>query len=265
VLFRSEDSNKAEKLARRLNDLNAERQDIEANVKQEAISMVERQGGPDWGLVVWNEEFHTGVIGIVAQRLVETYYRPSVVMGKDTEGVFKGSVRGIKGFSVIDTLSAVGGHLMKFGGHDGAGGFSIKEENLEAFKAAFVAECKSRLATLETVPHADADTEVTLAEFTVELVEAIKNLAPFGMGNPAPNLLIRNMRVVELKDIKATHLKALLSDGARYISAIMWRQSSHPALHVNATVDVVFRPEVSSWNGSVELQANVQAVERSAR
>jgi len=264
-LLTTKDSVKAEKLARRLNDLNLERQEIEANVKQEAISIVESQGGPDWGIVVWNPEFHTGVIGIVAQRLVETYYRPSAVMGRDTEGVFKGSVRGIKGFSVIDTLSAVGKHLMKFGGHEGAGGFSVAEENLEKFKAAFIKECRERLATLEVIPHADADTEITLEEFSVELVDQLKNLAPFGMGNPAPNVLIRNMRVVELRDIKGTHLKALLSDGRRYVAGIMWRQAHHPALSVNATVDVVFKPEVSTWNGTTELQANLQAIERSAR
>ena len=114
---------------------------------------------------------------------------------------------------------------------------------------------------LETVPYADADTEVTLAEITIALVDELKNLAPFGMGNPAPIVLLRNMRVVEVRDIKGAHLKALLSDGHKYISAIMWRQPSHPALTVNSRVDIVFRPEVSSWGGTSELQANLQAVE----
>ncbi|NBO80066.1 MAG: single-stranded-DNA-specific exonuclease RecJ, partial [Actinobacteria bacterium] len=149
-LLTTKDSHKADKLARQLNALNTERQDVENSVKQEAISMVEKVGSPDWGLVVWNPEFHTGVIGIVAQRLVEHFYRPSVVMGTDTPGIFKGSVRGIKGFSVIEALGACSEHLTKFGGHDGAGGFSVKEENLEKFKAAFVGECKKRLEKIET-------------------------------------------------------------------------------------------------------------------
>lgn len=262
-LLTTDDSNRAEKLAKQLNDLNAERQEIENSVKQEAISIVEQSGGPGAGIVVWNEEFHTGVIGIVAQRLVETYYRPSIVMGMDSEGVFKGSVRGIKNFSVVETLAAVGEYLLKFGGHDGAGGFSVKKENLEKFKDAFIQECTHRLEKIETTPFADADTEVILSEITIPMINQLKGLAPFGTGNPAPTVLLRKMRVVEVRDIKATHLKALLSDGKRYISAVMWRQAHHPDLFINNTVDVVFRPEVTTWGGSTELQANVQAIETS--
>jgi single-stranded-DNA-specific exonuclease len=263
-LLTTSDSIKAEKVAKQLNDLNAERQEIENSVKQEAISMVECAGGPGAGIVVWSSDFHTGVIGIVAQRLVETYYRPSVVMGMDSEGVFKGSVRGIKNFSVVDTLAACGHVLLKFGGHEGAGGFSVKAENLEVFRAVFIAECEKRLAQIETTPFADADTEVNLKEISIELVNQLKGLAPFGTGNPAPTVLLRKMRVVEVRDIKGAHLKAVLSDGSRFITAIMWRQAYHPALVINQYVDVVFRPEVSTWGGSSELQANLQAIEEAS-
>lgn len=264
-LLTTKDSNKADKLARQLNDLNAERQDVEQAVKQEAISLVEKSGGPDWGLVVWNPEFHTGVIGIVAQRLVEHFYRPSAVMGMDTPGVFKGSVRGIKGFSVVETLAACRDLLMKFGGHEGAGGFSVKEENLETFKKKFVAECKKRLEKLEVVPFVDADTETNLNEITVDLVNELSSLAPFGMGNPAPTVLLKNLRVVEVKQLKGLHLKALFSDGKRFISGVMWRQPSHPSLKPNNQVDIVCRPEVSTFNGTIELQANLQAVQNADR
>lgn len=261
-LLTTKDSHKADKLARQLNALNTERQDVENSVKQEAISMVEKVGSPDWGLVVWNPEFHTGVIGIVAQRLVEHFYRPSAVMGTDTPGIFKGSVRGIKGFSVIEALGACSEHLTKFGGHDGAGGFSVKEENLEKFKAAFVGECKKRLEKIETVPFVEADTETNLKEITIDLVHELASLAPFGMGNPAPTVLLKNLRVVEVKALKGMHLKTLLSDGKSFISAVMWRQPSHPALVPNSYVDIVCRPEVSTFNGTTELQANLQAVQR---
>lgn len=264
-LLTTRDSNRADKLARDLNDLNSSRQDIETSVKEEAIKIVEQRGGPDWGIVVGKPEFHTGVIGIVAQRLVEHFYRPSAVMGMDSPGIFKGSVRGIKGFSVIETLSACAEHLMKFGGHQGAGGFSVKEGNLAAFSAAFVAECKKRLKDIEIVPYVDADTETTLDEITVGLVNELAGMAPFGMGNPAPLVLVKNLRVVQVKELKGAHLKALFSDGKRFISGVMWRQPSHPALHPEATVDIVCRPEVSTFNGNVELQANLQAVQQSSR
>jgi single-stranded-DNA-specific exonuclease len=263
-LLTTNDSNKAEKLARQLNDLNVQRQDIEGAVKAEAITQVEKDTEHRWGLVAWNQEFHTGVIGIVAQRLVEHFYRPAAVMGMDVPGVFKGSVRGIKGFSVVDALAACGKYLIKYGGHTGAGGFSVKEQDLLNFKEAFNAECERRLKEIETVPFVDADTEAELSEITIPLVSELKNLAPFGVGNPNPHVLVRNLRVVEVRDIKGAHLKTVLSDGKRFISGVMWRQTSHPALRPNSYVDIVFRPEVSTYQGTTELQANLQAVEASS-
>lgn len=262
-LLTTKESAVADKLARQLNELNAERQEVENSVKQEAIKIVESRGSLDWGLVVWNPEFHTGVIGIVAQRLVEHFYRPSAVMGMDTPGVFKGSVRGIKGFSVVDALGACSEHLMKFGGHEGAGGFSVKEENLESFKKAFVDACQKRLEKIEVVPFVDADTETTLDEVTIDLVHELAALAPFGMGNPAPMVLLRNLRVREVKELKGAHLKASFSDGKRFISGVMWRQPSHPALKPNNIVDIVCRPDLNTFNGTTELQANLQAVQSS--
>ena len=262
-LLTTKDSARADKLARQLNDLNIERQEVEGIVKQAAIAQVEKSGELGWGLVVWSPEFHTGVIGIVAQRLVEHFYRPAVVMGMDIPGVYKGSVRGIKGFSVIAALTAVREHLLKCGGHDGAGGFSVAEEKIEEFKRAFVAECKERLTGIEVVPFVDADTESTLPEISIGLVHELSKLAPFGMGNPAPLILLKKLRVVEVRVLKEAHLKVLLSDGHRFISGVMWRQSSHPALRLNEQVDIVCRPEVSSFNGTTELQANIQAVESS--
>jgi single-stranded-DNA-specific exonuclease len=260
-LLTTQDNTKADKLARQLNQLNIERQEIENSVKSEAIAQVENQGGPGWGLVVWNEEFHTGVIGIVAQRLVENFYRPAAVMGMDNEGIFKGSVRGIKGFSVIETLAACQKYLIKFGGHEGAGGFSVLAENLESFKEAFISECQSRLKDLETVPYVDADTESDLTEINLDIVRELNSLAPFGVGNPNPTVVLRNLRVVEVKQLKAAHLKAIFSDGKRFITGLMWRHTEHPALYPNAKVDIAFRPDINSYGGSSELQATLQAVE----
>lgn len=262
-LLTTQDNVKAEKLARQLNDLNAQRQDIEGSVKAEAIAQVEKDTEHRWGLVAWHQEFHTGVIGIVAQRLVEHFYRPAAVMGMDVPGIFKGSVRGIKGFSVVEALAACSKYLIKYGGHTGAGGFSVKEQDLLDFKKAFNDECEKRLRDIEIVPFVDADTEAELSEITIPLVSELKSLAPFGVGNPNPHVLVRNLKVVEVRDIKGAHLKTLLSDGKRFIQGIMWRQTSHPALKPNSYVDIVFRPEVSTYQGTTELQANLQAIEAS--
>ncbi len=260
-LLSTADSEYAHRLAKQLHELNLERQETESEVKSLALAEIHRRGEIESGIVVWDPSFHTGVIGIVAQRLVENFYRPAAVMGIDSKGIYKGSVRGIKGFSVVDALSAVGKHLIKFGGHPGAGGFSVEEKNVKSFAKAFVAECAARLKEIETEPVAEADTEAELADISVPLIEELKSLAPFGMGNPQPQLLLKGLKVVEVRDIKGAHLKATLTDGKKFITGIMWRQVSHPAVKTGAKVNIVCRADYNNFNGLTELQAILQAVE----
>jgi single-stranded-DNA-specific exonuclease len=169
--------------------------------------------------------------------------------------------RGIKGFSVVEALASVKEHLLKFGGHEGAGGFSVTAEKLEVFREAFDAECKKRLEKIEIVPYVDADTEATLEECTVQLVRDLANLAPFGMGNPTPIVLVSDLIVKEVRVLKDAHLKVLLSDGRRFITGLMWRQTSHPALVVGKRVKIACKPDINTFQGSLELQATLQAVE----
>ncbi|MBX7136360.1 MAG: single-stranded-DNA-specific exonuclease RecJ [Oligoflexia bacterium] len=263
-LLTTDDSELAARVARQLNKLNTERQETELRVKEIAVEYIRGSGYLPSGLVVWDKEFHTGVIGIVAQRLVEQFYRPAVVMGLDTDGIFKGSVRGIKGFSVVEALEACAEHLIKCGGHEGAGGFSVEEARIEAFKEAFEAECARRLDSIEVVPYAEADTEAQLEDIEMDLVHELEQFAPFGMGNPGPQILLAGLKVVEVKILKNAHLKATFSDGKRYLAGFLWRQTSHPALNVGATVNVVCKPDYSVFNGQTEIQANLQAIEKAA-
>lgn len=258
-LLTTSDSVKAKQLAMRLNKLNVERQEIEHQVKEHATQLVLSRGELPWGIVVGDESFHTGVVGIVAQRLVETFYRPAVVLGLDSPGMFKGSVRGIRGFSVVAALHAVGEHLEKFGGHEGAGGLSVREERLESFVQAFEQYCEEKLRSIETSPSAEADTEAELADVSRQLIEQLRSFAPFGIGNPAPQLLFRGLKVTELRVLKDTHLKLTLQQGGHFMRALWWRQTSHPALKVGATVDVIARPELSTFNGVTELQLTLSA------
>jgi len=262
-LLTSGESSRTAHIARQLNQLNLERQEAENNVKEKAIRQMESWGSLPAGIVVQDSEFHTGVIGIVAQRLVELFYRPTAVLGLDKKGVFKGSVRGIRGFNVVNALAATSEHLIKFGGHEGAGGFSVEEKKYEKFVSAFIDECEIQLKDHDLEPKSEADTEVGLEEVTIELVNEFEKFAPFGMGNPGPLLLARNLRVSDIKILKETHLKTLLTDGKRYITGLMWRQTDHPALKLGRTVDIVFRPDVSNFGGMMELQANLQAVKAS--
>ena len=260
-LLTTDDTSLAEKIAGKLNRLNGDRQDTENIVKDKAIKIIRKRGILEAGLVVWDPEFHTGVVGIVAQRLVENFYRPTVVMGIDKDGTYKGSVRGIKGFNVVEALHAIGDTMVKFGGHSGAGGLSVLPDRLPEFVDRFKRECEKRLSTIETDPFIETDTEVELDELNLALCDEIQRFAPFGMGNPTPVLLARNLKVVELHVIKHTHLKAVFSNGTSHITGMMWRQSSHPALVVGGVVDLAFKLDKSSFNGRIDLQATIQAVQ----
>ena len=262
-LLTTSDSRKAEKLAKRLNRLNQERQATEERVKQKALQQLSERDVAGNGLVVWDKEFHTGVIGIVAQRLVEQFYRPSAVMGFD-QGHFKGSVRGIRGVSVIELLSSLSSYLIQFGGHEGAGGFSLQEGVEEEFARAFDAQCREMLEGVETEPSVEADTEAQLAEITPAIVRELKRFEPLGVGNPGPQLLVRGLEVRSVKVLKESHLKVSLADGRNVISGMMWRTPEHPAIHVGNRVDIVGKADLNTFFGQTELQLNLQAVQDSA-
>jgi single-stranded-DNA-specific exonuclease len=250
----------AKKIASKLDELNSVRQETEKRIKVKVIDSISNSKELPSGIVVWDEHYHTGVIGIVAQRLVETFYRPSIVCGKDGD-FFKGSVRGIKGFNVVETLSLVKEHLEHFGGHEGAGGFSIKPENLENLKRDFNEICREILSTIETSPVIQADTEVTLSDLDEDLVLQLNSFSPFGISNPAPQLVINNLEVKEVQSLKNQHTKAVLSDDKCKISALLWRETEHPALYKGAKVKIACRPEVNAFYGKKSLQLNLQAVE----
>ena len=263
-LLATEDRALAARTSKRLDQLNQERKAAEEYVKALVIEQLEELGSLPPALVFWDAQFHTGVVGIVAQRLVELYYRPTAIMGIDEHGMYKGSVRGIKGFSVIGALSEVGDLLEKFGGHEGAGGFSLNPDNAAQFKLAFETTTAKHLAKIEVEPYISADSEVSFSELSIPLVEELRCFAPLGVGNPGPVLLTRNLEVQSIKVLKHAHLKVQLSDGKQTISGLMWRITSHPDLVVGARVDVAFKPDVNNFGGYRELQLNIQGLRGAA-
>lgn len=259
-LFTTKDSIRAKKIATQLNKLNTKRQDVEKRIRTKVIKKVEQQDGLPHGIVAAGEDFHTGVIGIVAQRLVETFYRPSAVMGVD-KGSYKGSVRGIPGFSVVEALEKLGDYFIKFGGHKGAGGFTLKSDNILEFEEAFNSVCKELLKDVELIPFVTADTSVGFEELDEILCNDFKKLSPFGVGNPSSQLLIKEVHVREVRLLKGSHLKVTFSDGKRYIDGLMWNTVRHPALFAGANVNIVCKPEVNYFAGNSKIQLILQAIE----
>ena len=261
-LFTTSCEKEAKKIAKKLDTLNSERQREEAVVKEQVFQYIEALPELPSGIVAWGEDFHTGVIGIVAQRLVERFYRPSAVMGTDNNGVYKGSVRTISGISVIDLLSSCSDLLVKFGGHKGAGGFAVTQENVAAFSAKFNEECKKRITQDNAFPIVKADAVSSINEITFSLIDELKRLEPFGMGNPTPVIVTKELSIVDIKVLKQQHLKIKFSDPAgNILQGLMWRVSEHPSVYPGNKVNLAFKPEKNEWGTMVNIQANIQAIE----
>src|SRR6266566_1238873 len=265
-LLLTDDADDARRLANDLEELNRERQSVEARIFREAAAQVE--AWPEAhrrrrAYVVAGENWHEGVIGIVASRLVERFNRP-VVLIAGTDGDWKGSGRSIASFDLHGGLAACSHLLERWGGHRAAAGLSIKPENIPAFAEAFAAHAAELLLDedLQPVTHIDAivprDTPLTL-----ELCNEIARLAPFGLGNPNVTLLAPGCELGDLATVgEGKHLKfRVRRDGFDAGSAIAFGQGTQlDRLRRVGRYDVAFRLQENHWNGTVAPQLVVRRV-----
>jgi single-stranded-DNA-specific exonuclease len=264
-LLLSDDADHAARLAHRLDELNRDRQRVEERILHEASDEIEswpeaKRGHR--GYVLAREEWHEGVIGIVASRLVERYHRP-VVLIAGGEREWKGSGRTIGAFDLHAGLSACSPHLIRFGGHRAAAGLSIAPERVDGFAAAFADHASRQLTETQLRPVTVVDALVHGPELTLELCGELARLAPFGLGNPAVTLLVAGCELAEVTPVAdGKHLRFRVKDGARDAgSAIAFgfgRQLDRLRHHLD--YDVAFRLEENHWNGTVAPQLVVERV-----
>lgn len=246
-------------MAADLNENNAARQALEREMLDDALAMV--RGNPAMrgrkSIVLASEEWHPGVIGIVAARIVDTYHRPTVLISL-REGSGKGSGRSIPGFHLHDALKACSDHLEKFGGHRHAAGLTIDEAMLESFVGSFEAIASGLLDADDLTPVLSVDAELLPEEINLELVDALSMLEPFGMGNPEPLFVARGMEVLERRILKEQHLKLTLRSGDLSFDAIGFAMAGK-TVDCNK-VDIVFSPGVNRWNGRTTLQLRLKDI-----
>jgi single-stranded-DNA-specific exonuclease len=214
------------------------------------------------GYVLAGEDWHEGVIGIVASRLVERFNRP-VVLIAGTDGEWKGSGRSVGSFDLHAGLAACSEHLARFGGHRAAAGLSIEPERVDAFAAAFAAHADSVLADVDLRPTTVVDAVVHGRTLGLALCEELTRLAPFGLGNPGVTLLVGGCELAELGTVgEGRHLRFRVRDGGRDAGAAIafgfgaeldrFRRSSR--------WDVAFRLQENRWNGTVSPQLVVRRI-----
>ncbi|MBU5442639.1 single-stranded-DNA-specific exonuclease RecJ [Paenibacillus sp. MSJ-34] len=264
-LLTTADEQEASGLALELDQLNKERQHMVETIVKEAEEQLyhKSQGGePPLVVVLAAEGWNAGVIGIVASKILEKHYRPTFVLSIDPEtGLCKGSARSIPGFDLYEALTECADLMEHFGGHQAAAGMTIHSGKLEELERKLIGLAGRKLAQDDLMPSAEIDLEFELADITIEMIEEIETLAPFGMANPSPRFALRNVRVQERKLLgkEKRHLKLTLADRGRKLDAIAFGRSDISSLiSGNALGDVLGELQVNEWNGVRKPQLMLQ-------
>ena len=271
-LFLSRDRAEAASLAEELCEANRERQEEENRIMEEAYRRIESDpsfvGEPV--IVLDAENWHHGVIGIVASRITERYGLPSILVSFEggEDGVYldsdmgKGSGRSIKGMNLVDALVHCSEHLVKFGGHELAAGLSVTRGELPAFRQKINAYAREILTEEALTPVLEADCALTCADITMALAEELRMLEPYGVGNPVPAFVLRDVHILECVPISGgKHTRLVVGDGTYSFTAMCFsRSQAQMNLFVGDAVDILFNLDVNEYNGRRSVQLIVRDI-----
>jgi single-stranded-DNA-specific exonuclease len=250
-LILTEDPLRAAQVAEELGRANHERRQVEMRIRYEAEAQVAALGERA-AYVLAGEDWHAGVIGIVASRLAERHHRPVVLIALDG-GVGKGSGRSIDAFDLLAGLTACGGHLRRFGGHRAAAGLEIEGARVEEFAQAFHEHAEEVLDPGDTAPLERVDAVVGCGELGMELAEELLALAPFGRGNPGVSLLVRDAAFRDLRPMgEGKHLRFTLESAGARARGVAFGTGSRLPVAEGEPAEATFTLEVNEWNGVTE-------------
>lgn len=266
-LLTTESPAEAQQLADRLEQLNRERQKIEADLMSEAIEAVQEQELPP-ALVLASRRWHVGVVGIAAARLVERFHRPTIVIAIDEQGIGKGSARTIGSFDLYKGLAACRDLVEAFGGHPSAAGVTVRESRLDEFRDRFSSVVAEWAQGAATVPMLHVDAEVLLSDVTAKLIAEIGTFHPFGAGNPEPTFAVKGLEVMDSRTVGEKHLKMTVRQGRSMpFDSIGFGMKSlvDRGIPARVPVDLAFFPEFNHWNGYDRIQLRIRDVRISDR
>ena len=250
-------------IAKELDAHNLRRREVENKIREQAAAIIEkdREHPKKRGLVVAHKDWHRGVIGIVASRLLNQYYRPVFVLAIDGDEAH-GSGRCIDGMNLADSLNACGELLVKHGGHQAAAGLTIKTEDIDEFALRFDQYACEHLSDEDLIPKLEVDLEVQSSYLTLQAIEELQQLEPFGAENSAPLLAMCNLSLQgspNLMGKEKNHLKLFVTDGRQTLEAVGWGMSDYfiALKNKNIRLDLAFEPEINEWNNVRRLQLKI--------
>ncbi len=263
-LLLEKDPQKAMNMALELSETNKTRQNVEKEIIDEIINMVESQKLYEKDvIVVYHEGWHHGVIGIVASKITEMYYKPTILISVE-DGVGKGSGRSIEGFDLHEAVSECADMLLKFGGHEMAIGLSISAEMIGKFtdKLNEIAESKNIRELQPTLP---VEAEITSKEISLDTIKELEALKPYGEGNPMPLFVYRNAKVEGVRLLSnEKHLKLTLKEDSNIFDAIAFNMDNKKySIKQGDKVDVLHSLEINTFNGIQKVQLNVKDIKKS--
>ena len=265
-LLITKDLEDAKKVAVQINAHNTERKTLDSLATLQATGMISEDETlrNARSTVIYHPDWHKGVIGIVASRLTESFYRPTIVLTL-SNGLITGSARSVKDFDIYEAVDACSDLLEHFGGHKFAAGLSLKPENLEAFRTRFESVVRERLQGIELVPVLEVDAMLPLNHINSRFYGILKQFAPFGPGNMAPLFMTKGVmdaggsRIVGKNHLKLSVVHPDIAGGP--FSAIAFQQGEQYGLiEKQIPFNICYHVEVNDWNGSVSLQLNVKDI-----
>jgi single-stranded-DNA-specific exonuclease len=261
ALFAAKTAEEAAGLARELDELNSERQQIQYALMNKLMASVEKQEQLDRVLLFAGREedgYHRGVVGIVCSKLVESTGRPALACAINEEGLAHGSARSIAGFHIVEALDSVSDLLVKYGGHPMAAGFTLAAEKIEDLRWRLNRYAAERLKDEDLGRALTADAELQIEQVTYSTVRALSRLEPHGTGNPTPLFLMRRLPLRTVSVLKSKHLKLVVGTTKRSVDALWWNAAAYrPQLAGVDEISLMCRPEINSWRGRESVQLKV--------
>ena len=265
-LFLSENKNEAIEISNKLNEYNRERQEMEKEIFNQAIEKIEKsklEEGEKQVIVLGDERWHHGVIGIVSSKITEMYFKPSILICfEDNEG--KGSGRSIPGFDLYKALSECKTYINRFGGHSMAIGITIDKSNFDKFKKQFE-EYAQNSSISDIIPIIQIDKELSLKDISIGSVSELKLLEPFGEANKMPLFLFKNLKINSIRTLsEGKHIKLCLKEENFSIDAIGFNLGKLADEYlIGDKIDVVGSLEINRFNGMESLQINIKDIMKS--
>jgi single-stranded-DNA-specific exonuclease len=266
-LLVTDDVHRARILSKELDEENKRRQFIQQTVVDEALLKVNAEADlkNEHALILANEGWHHGVVGIVASRIKEEFSRPTIIIALEN-GVGKGSARSIPGFDLYEALSACQQHLSGYGGHPMAAGLTVSSNKLGGFKKAFIRIANEQLTKEDLQPKLTLDSEMSLQDITPRFMGFLDKLSPYGPGNMRPKFAIRNVDIDGAPKVigkTGEHLRFKIKQGLKSFQAVGFGLSSkYELLITGQPVDIACVVETNEWQGNTTIQLNVRDIKR---